>query len=546
MLLGLNKSSGSSLFTPLSLSNTELWLDSDDASTITEDIGRVAQWDDKSKNGLSFTEANTTKRPDTGSDTIGGVNALTFDGVDDALNDYDAGAGGLAIADTTIFMVRETIDTSYITLNDATTRYTLVADQGSADTILSQGVGSATYYKNNVLQSITTRGDAYTAYNGAAHIAMYDGYDLSSIVGLEISGYGGLEIAGKMGDIVILSSASAADKLAILDYLSEKYSIAITKYTSLTSLLFISGALTASITAMSSIASSVSVTALLALRQIKRSSIAASISITGSVIPAGGAGWDVVNATYSTNSLDTSTQIDAGASTAMCVNPDGDIIIAADYFGTLYEYTATTGWDMSTASYSSNSFGTAANQSGIRGLCYNNDGSKLYVTGSNPDRVSEYNLGTNYSISGTVTHVANFALSGTPQGGAWSSDGTKFVWVESIADVVTEYDASTAWDVSTLSAGSTYDCTTEETGPKDYQFGDSGDRGFVVGNDGDKVNTYTMSTSYDISTLTAVSTFSLASQDLSPISIKFNPTGTKMLMYGSTNEKVFEYDVPAF
>jgi len=43
--------------------DTELWLDADDASTITETGGAVSQWDDKSGNARHATQATGSKQP---------------------------------------------------------------------------------------------------------------------------------------------------------------------------------------------------------------------------------------------------------------------------------------------------------------------------------------------------------------------------------------------------------------------------------------------------------------------------------------------------
>ena len=60
----------------------DLWLDADDASTITESSGKVSSWADKSGNGNDATQATASKKPTTGSDTLNGKNVLTFDGGD--------------------------------------------------------------------------------------------------------------------------------------------------------------------------------------------------------------------------------------------------------------------------------------------------------------------------------------------------------------------------------------------------------------------------------------------------------------------------------
>ncbi len=83
MLLMYNKRGGS--FTdPSSLSDLQLWLDADDASTISDTSGAVDQWNDKSGNDYHVTQTGSN-RPTTGANTLNDKNVITFDGVDDYL-----------------------------------------------------------------------------------------------------------------------------------------------------------------------------------------------------------------------------------------------------------------------------------------------------------------------------------------------------------------------------------------------------------------------------------------------------------------------------
>ncbi len=79
-----------------------LWLDASDASTIIESEGSVSQWNDKSGNDLHLTQATGTNQPLSGSETIGGMNGILFDGVDDVLIS-SSNPFGTQISDASIF-----------------------------------------------------------------------------------------------------------------------------------------------------------------------------------------------------------------------------------------------------------------------------------------------------------------------------------------------------------------------------------------------------------------------------------------------------------
>jgi hypothetical protein len=102
-----------------------LWLDAADLSTITESSGNVSQWNDKTSNNNHVIQGTGANQPDTGTRTIGGLNALDFNGSSDQLerltNTLLVGANGTY----TVFAVVET-DTIA-----AGTRMILYQDTGS-------------------------------------------------------------------------------------------------------------------------------------------------------------------------------------------------------------------------------------------------------------------------------------------------------------------------------------------------------------------------------------------------------------------------------
>ena len=65
-------------FLPNQLTGLQVWLDAADLGTITEFGGAVSQWDDKSGNLNHATQGDGARQPTTGSQTIGGKNAIEF------------------------------------------------------------------------------------------------------------------------------------------------------------------------------------------------------------------------------------------------------------------------------------------------------------------------------------------------------------------------------------------------------------------------------------------------------------------------------------
>lgn len=73
-------------WTPAALGSAlALWLDADDASTITLNGSTVSQWDDKSGNARHVAQATAVKQPVYANNILNGLSALSFDGSNDSL-----------------------------------------------------------------------------------------------------------------------------------------------------------------------------------------------------------------------------------------------------------------------------------------------------------------------------------------------------------------------------------------------------------------------------------------------------------------------------
>ena len=84
--LGLNLGIYNRLaWTPANLTGLALWLDANDASTITLNGSTVSQWRDKSGNGRHASQATAANQPTYSATGLNGKSTLTFDGLNDTL-----------------------------------------------------------------------------------------------------------------------------------------------------------------------------------------------------------------------------------------------------------------------------------------------------------------------------------------------------------------------------------------------------------------------------------------------------------------------------
>lgn len=70
-------------FAPTDLANLKAWYDASDTTTITVSGTAVTQWNDKSGNAYNLTQGTAAKRPQSGTRTQNGKNAIDFDGAGD-------------------------------------------------------------------------------------------------------------------------------------------------------------------------------------------------------------------------------------------------------------------------------------------------------------------------------------------------------------------------------------------------------------------------------------------------------------------------------
>jgi hypothetical protein len=211
------------------------------------------------------------------------------------------------------------------------------------------------------------------------------------------------------------------------------------------------------------------------------------------------------------------------------------------------EYDLSTAWDVSTASYLQN-FSVATEETLPSGIFFKPDGLKMYIVGYDGDDVNEYDLSTAWDIS-TASYLQAFSVAaqeGVPQDVFFKPDGLKMYVLGAVGQDVNEYNLSTAWDVSSASFLQNFSIAAQEELPRGLFFKPDGTKMYVVGEAGDDVNEYNLSTAWDISTASFLQIFSVATEEASPTGIFFKPDGGKMYVVGSSGDDVNEYDLGSY
>lgn len=168
------------------------------------------------------------------------------------------------------------------------------------------------------------------------------------------------------------------------------------------------------------------------------------------------------------------------------------------------------------------------------------------LTFSNPPDVYEFtikvNSGVNYVID-SISFVQNFFVSGqdgTPTGLFFKPDGTKLYIVGNDGDDVNEYDLSTAWDVSSASYLQRFSIAAQASTPQAISFKIDGTKMYVSDSQGNDVIEYDLSTAWDISSAAFLQSGSVAAQ---PSGLFIKPDGTKMYVLSFEGKNVNEYNL---
>ena len=205
-----------------------------------------------------------------------------------------------------------------------------------------------------------------------------------------------------------------------------------------------------------------------------------------------------------------------------------------------------TAWDISTATYANKSFSVTNEENNPYGVFLKPDGTKMFILDANTDDVYQYSLSTAWDISTASYDNVNLALSTLITIGSglfFNSEGTKFFIPCRGSDYIYEYDVSTAYDIGTASYNSVrLNVVSVDNTPEGVYFSPTGDKMFFVGAGNDAVYQYSLSTAFDLSSAVYDSvSFSVASQDTVPAGLSFKDDGSKMYVIGIATDTIYQY-----
>ncbi len=239
---------------------------------------------------------------------------------------------------------------------------------------------------------------------------------------------------------------------------------------------------------------------------------------------------------------------------AIAFNNDGtELYVTGSQGDDVNTFPLSVAYDLSSAGTSSAATLPSSPEGNPQAILLNDDGTTFYIAGSVDDEIKEYSLSVAYDFSSTITFITANGFPSVeiaPHGMVFNNDGTKLFVAGDQLNVVSEIALSTPYDINTGTYTTGLYVATEETQIKGLAFNNTGTTLYIIGNNGDEINGYDLSSAYDLSstiTTTTGSPFDISTEDNNPSDLFFNNDGTKLYVLGNTGNDLNQYSLsPAY
>jgi sugar lactone lactonase YvrE len=252
-------------------------------------------------------------------------------------------------------------------------------------------------------------------------------------------------------------------------------------------------------------------------------------------------GWtiDLSNVTYDSVSFGVNQDNEP---MSIAFNNDGTkMYMMGSFHKNIHQYTLSTGFDLSTASYDNVFFYVGSQDNSPMRLKFNTDGTKMYINGFQRNKVHQYSLGSGFDLSTASYDNVAFEIPEWNYGFTFNNDGTKMY---SSSNALRQYSLSAGFDISTATYDNVnFDLSSQSHSAVDTYFNSDGTKMYILFAGGeDDVHQYTLTTGFDISTASYDNVmFSVGGEETNPTAICISSDGTKMYSVGTSNDTVYQY-----
>lgn len=235
------------------------------------------------------------------------------------------------------------------------------------------------------------------------------------------------------------------------------------------------------------------------------------------------------------------------------ISPDGTKFYTIDSADRLRQEILSTPYDISSHGASSDyniAVGASNGNDSPTGVHFKPDGLKFWLTDAD-DYVYEWTMTTAWDIS-TASYTRAKSLTSPYnqlRGPFFKPDGSMFFGLDSYYDYIYSHSMSTNWDITSMAnsytarSARTRDSPISEATVRGLWFNDDGTKVYVVGAGGAKVYQWNLSTAYDVSQINVApdDELSISSVETAPHGICFSSDGKYMYIGGVTDDGVDQF-----
>ena len=242
------------------------------------------------------------------------------------------------------------------------------------------------------------------------------------------------------------------------------------------------------------------------------------------------------------------------APTGVWFDPTGSRMYMCGY-GTndIFEYSLTTPWDVTTATYTGKQFDFGSTNGGTtEGMYISPDGVECYAIGRSGDRISRYRFSTPWDVSTlSFSQSLNVGFGGTPRLNLednptavhFKYDGSILYFMGYTNDTIYQVPLTTPWDIDISNHGTitSQSINPPHGTPQGMSLSQDGTTLLLIGYSADRITKYSLSTPYDVRTLTQVEQSPYYGYIAStPTNIYWNETYNKAYIVGRSSDRIFQ------
>tara|TARA_Y100001980_G_scaffold45816_1_gene27160 strand:- start:12696 stop:21623 length:8928 start_codon:yes stop_codon:yes gene_type:complete len=216
---------------------------------------------------------------------------------------------------------------------------------------------------------------------------------------------------------------------------------------------------------------------------------------------------------------------------------------------TVYEFNLTSAFDISDVTYSGNSYTTTINSPSD--LVFDSNGTTMFIMDGGLDQIQQYGLSSAFDLTSTITPEGTFSVSSQDIQAAamtFSPNGKKMYMLGSNNDKVFQYSLTNPYDITT---GVTYDEVSVSVNAVNYtdiQISDDG-KEFLILNSAfpgaSYIRQYELATPYDISGgISVTGGFYYHDIEYGPTDIALSPDNKRLIVLGAHQAMIYQFDLP--